>query len=54
MKEREKGQSSIQSLKSLYYMLKVTLAILIDVVKKREEERYAYDGTKASAISYHS
>jgi glycosyltransferase involved in cell wall biosynthesis len=35
MKERENGKSSINFVKSFYYMVKVTLAILIDMVKKR-------------------
>jgi glycosyltransferase involved in cell wall biosynthesis len=35
MKERENGKSSINFVKSFYYMVKVTLAILIDMIKKR-------------------
>jgi len=35
MNERKEGQSSIRSFKILYYMFKVTLAILIDIFKKR-------------------
>jgi glycosyltransferase involved in cell wall biosynthesis len=35
MKERENGESSINFVKSFYYMVKVTLAILIDMIKKR-------------------
>lgn len=34
MRERQGGQSSIRSLATLYYMTKVTLAILIDSLKK--------------------
>lgn len=34
MKARQGGQSSITSLRSVYYMLKVTLAILISVMRK--------------------
>ncbi|KJS15164.1 MAG: glycosyl transferase family 2 [Peptococcaceae bacterium BRH_c4b] len=51
MKEREGGQSSIKSIKTVYYMLKVTLAILMDVFKKNDEKRYSYHGTKVTAIS---
>lgn len=35
MKERVGGVSSIQSFKAAYYMLKVTLAVLIDTLRKR-------------------
>jgi glycosyltransferase involved in cell wall biosynthesis len=37
MRERQGGQSSIRYLATLYYMLKVTLAILIDAFKKKPE-----------------
>ncbi len=37
MRERRGGQSSIRYLATLYYMLKVTLAILIDALKKKPE-----------------
>ena len=35
MKERGEGKSSISPLKSVYYMIKVTLAILIECTRKR-------------------
>jgi len=35
MNERKQGKSSIRSLKIIYYMFKVTLAIIIDIFKKR-------------------
>ncbi|WP_339243666.1 glycosyltransferase family 2 protein [Paenibacillus sp. FSL F4-0243] len=35
MKERVGGVSSIQSFKAVYYMFKVTLAVLIDTLRKR-------------------
>ena len=35
MKEREGGKSSINIFKSVDYMIKVSLAILIDSIKKR-------------------
>jgi hypothetical protein len=34
MRERQGGRSSIRYLSTLYYMIKVTLAILIDTLKK--------------------
>ncbi|MDD5226704.1 MAG: glycosyltransferase family 2 protein, partial [Candidatus Omnitrophica bacterium] len=34
MRERQGGRSSIRYLATLYYMVKVTLAILIDTLKK--------------------
>jgi glycosyltransferase involved in cell wall biosynthesis len=37
MFERNGGKSSIGSLKSLYYMIKVTLAILIDMMRPKED-----------------
>ena len=37
MRERRGGQSSIRFLSTFYYMLKVTLAILIDTLKKKPE-----------------
>ncbi|MDT8389867.1 MAG: glycosyltransferase family 2 protein [Lentisphaeria bacterium] len=36
MRERDGGESSINNLKSAYYMLKVTMAILIERLRKRE------------------
>lgn len=36
MRERSGGQSSINNMKSAYYMLKVTMAILIERLRKRE------------------
>lgn len=36
MRSRTEGQSSIRHLKTLYYMLKVTAAILIDSLKRKE------------------
>lgn len=41
MKEREEGESSINLMKSVYYMIKVSLAILIDMIKpKYKGENY--------------
>ena len=34
MKERETGRSSITAIRAIYYMIKVFLAILIDMIKK--------------------
>ena len=34
MKERQGGVSSISPLKSIYYMIKVTLAIFIEMIRK--------------------
>ena len=36
MHERQGGSSSIRSLGSLYYMAKVTLAIVIDRIRRKE------------------
>lgn len=36
MKERQGGESSISHIRSVYYMLKVTVAIFIDRVRKKE------------------
>ena len=36
MNNRETGKSSITPLKSVYYMIKVTLAMLICVIEKRK------------------
>ncbi|OMD03100.1 glycosyltransferase family 2 protein [Paenibacillus odorifer] len=36
MRERSGGTSSIKSLKSIYYMIKVTLAIIIDFTRKHQ------------------
>lgn len=38
MRHRQFGQSTITSLKSIYYMLKVSLAIFVDVFKKRDRK----------------
>ncbi len=38
MRERSAGKSSIRYLKTFYYMTKVTLAILIDNLKRNKEE----------------
>ncbi|MEI7750951.1 MAG: glycosyltransferase family 2 protein [Candidatus Omnitrophota bacterium] len=35
MRERQSGRSSIRSLATLYYMIKVTFALLIDLLKKK-------------------
>lgn len=37
MQERQHGSSSIGVIRAVYYMIKVTLAILIDLLKKKEE-----------------
>nr|WP_054692372.1 glycosyltransferase family 2 protein [Syntrophomonas palmitatica] len=54
MHERKAGRSSIHSFKIIYYMIKVPLAILIEMLKKNGKERYMYDGTKATGISNNS
>lgn len=36
MRKREEGQSSIRHLKSLYYMVKVTFAICLDMIRSRQ------------------
>ncbi|MFA5088229.1 MAG: glycosyltransferase family 2 protein [Candidatus Omnitrophota bacterium] len=36
MKKRQAGQSSIRYFKTLYYMVKVTFAILLDMLKKKK------------------
>ncbi|MDP1510162.1 glycosyltransferase family 2 protein [Paenibacillus sp. CMAA1739] len=36
MMERQAGESSIKSVKSLYYMIKVSLAILIDLLREKK------------------
>ena len=36
MRERQGGRSSIRYFKTLYYMIKVTLAILIDTLKRKQ------------------
>jgi glycosyltransferase involved in cell wall biosynthesis len=36
MKARQSGKSSIRKLKSIYYMFKVTLAILLHMIRRRE------------------
>ncbi|MEI7998227.1 MAG: glycosyltransferase family 2 protein [Candidatus Omnitrophota bacterium] len=36
MRKREEGQSSIRQLKSLYYMVKVTFAILLHMIRSKE------------------
>ncbi|HRK61587.1 MAG TPA: glycosyltransferase family 2 protein [Candidatus Omnitrophota bacterium] len=38
MRERQGGQTSIRYLSTLYYMIKVTMAILIDALKQKPEE----------------
>ncbi len=35
MKERENGKSSINIIKSIYYMIKVTLAIILSYFSKK-------------------
>lgn len=40
MKEREEGKSSINLMKSIYYMIKVSLAILIDMIKPKDRGEY--------------
>jgi len=37
MKERQGGTSSISPIKSIYYMIKVTLAIIIEKIRRRSE-----------------
>lgn len=36
MRERQHGESSINTFRAIYYMIKVVLAILIDLLKERE------------------
>ncbi|NQT24467.1 glycosyltransferase family 2 protein [candidate division KSB1 bacterium] len=36
MRERQHGESSINAFRAIYYMIKVVLAILIDLLKERE------------------
>ncbi len=51
MRERAAGRSSIRRLNGIYYMIKVTLAIMIEMIKNHTKERYTYDGTKVANIS---
>lgn len=45
MRERKEGVSSISPLKSVYYMIKVTLAILVERIRRKE---YKNDDCKAA------
>ena len=38
MRKRQAGHSSIRYLKTLYYMIKVTFAILLNMLKKKRKE----------------
>jgi hypothetical protein len=40
MRQRIYGHSSIRYLRTLYYMIKVTFAILLDMMKKKEMSEY--------------
>ena len=40
MRERSGGVSSISMTKSVYYMIKVTMAILIECIRKEETDEY--------------
>ena len=40
MRERKGGVSSISAKRSVYYMIKVTLAILIEWIRKEDEDEY--------------
>jgi len=40
MRERQGGVSSIGSWQSLYYMIKVTFAIMIDVIKRKPDQSF--------------
>ncbi len=51
MQERQGGSSSIQALRTVYYMIKVTLAIIVEILRKPENERYITDGNSASSFS---
>ncbi len=42
MRERSGGISSIRYLKTIYYMIKVTLAILIDILKKKPKRTISH------------
>ncbi|MBL8012390.1 MAG: glycosyltransferase family 2 protein [Candidatus Omnitrophica bacterium] len=42
MRKRQGGESSIRYLKSLYYMVKVTFAILLDMLKTRRLVEYGH------------
>ncbi|WP_123039451.1 glycosyltransferase family 2 protein [Cohnella candidum] len=45
MRDRSGGKSSIRGVKTVYYMVKVTLAILIDLLKREHaEKRYVQGG----------
>jgi len=50
MNERMEGQSSIRSFKTIYYMLKVTLAILIDKFKGKNLKGCENGGTKVTIV----
>ena len=39
MRERKEGVSSISPLKSVYYMIKVTLAILVERIRRKEYKK---------------
>lgn len=51
MKERKEGKSSIQSMKTVYYMIKVSLAIIIDVIKTKDKKRIVTNGIETSDIT---
>jgi len=51
MYERMGGSSSIQSLKTLYYMIKVTMAIMIEMIKNHDIEGDTYDRNKTTVVS---
>lgn len=54
MRDRFSGQSSIRTFGTIYYMVKVTLAILMEVMRKNGRENYSIYGTQASSMSnYH-
>lgn len=51
MHERAGGRSSIQSLKTLYYMIKVTMAIMIEMIKSPDIEEDIHDRNKTTVVS---
>lgn len=54
MRERAGGHSSIQSLKSLYYMIKVTMAIMIEMIKSHDVKEYENDRNETTVFSDNS
>lgn len=51
MKGREGGHSSIDWMRTVYYLFKVSIAVVISIFKRKSTERYYYDGTEITAPS---